>query len=183
MILLSNAVVGSTLATPTIPRRTLLVSSAAGSLVLLVGCTTNTNTPPGPSGSGTPSDDDAVRSQRVATETALIAAYDRVIGTQTSGVDGLRLFRAHHVAHLKALNPRTDPTGTASIAAPTSPSPRGTNDVAALAGLRKLESQAASSAVDLCVSAGNIELVEVLTQIGACEAAHAALLSGRGTPG
>ncbi len=127
--------------------------------------------------------DDAVRSQRVATETALIAAYDRVIGAQTTGVDELRTFREHHLAHLKALDPANDPTPTASLAVTTSPTPQLAKDAAARAGLRTLETQAASSAVELCIFAGDVELVELLARIGASESAHAALLSGRGTPG
>lgn len=170
----------------TIRRRTLLASVAVGSAVVVVGCTNNSSRPgptqSGPSGSGLPSDDDGVRARRAATESSLVAAYDQAIATAAGGVEELRAFRAHHLAHLIAIDPTRDhalatvpPFGSPSSGspAPRSPAP---STAPPQAQLQKLETQAAAAATDLCEVAANPELVMLLSQIGACEAAHASLL-------
>ena len=173
----------------TIRRRTLLTSVAVGSAALVAGCTSNSSRPgptqSGPSGSGLPSDDDGVRARRVATELSLVAAYDQAIATAktNSVVDELRAFRAHHLAHLIAIDPTPDPALALALALATLPPvaspPPGSPASSATpkaAQLQKLETQAAATAVDLCEVASSPALAALLSQIGACEAAHASLL-------
>ena len=175
----------------TIRRRALLASVAVGSAVVVVGCTNNSSRPgptqSGPSGSGLPSDDDGVRARRAATESSLVAAYDQAIATAAGGVEELRAFRDHHLAHLIAIDPTRDPalatvppfgspsSGSPALRSPAlrSPAP---STASPQAQLQKLETQAAAAATDLCEVAANPELVMLLSQIGACEAAHASLL-------
>jgi hypothetical protein len=157
-------------AAPRLPSRR--EALAGGALLVLAGCLPADDTPP-----PRPSPDDRLR-RLVAGEVAVLAArYTAVLARFPAARDELAPLAEEHAAHVRALRPRA-PGGARSPAAPSS----ATSSAAAPATLG--EARAALAAAERSASRrrgrqalqAGPELARLLAAVGACEAAHAALL-------
>ena len=125
---------------------------------------------PDPTGSDDP--DLELRTAVVTAEAKLIATYDAVIAKFPDLADQLKPFRAHHAAHLAAVN-----IGQA-IAAPTPAAPAvPSSSNAALRQLAKAEGAAATAREADCLHVSRWQFARELSLIGACESAHQSLLA------
>jgi len=138
-----------------------------------------------PAATAAPADPTA---QAAATsEHALIAAYDDAMRAHPDLAAALGIFRADHVAHLKALDaeavvsPAPMPSSAAvpsSVGSPIAPaSPAASPSTGAVvATLTDLETRAAADRLDDMATATG-SLAALLASIGGCEAAHATTLA------
>lgn len=141
---------------------------------LLAGCSGAADEPDAAAASATPSEGgtgggDRVLDQALATELALIDAYDRALAAGDDPL--LRRIRQEHLAHLAALGGR----------APTTPAAlRGDGaSTVDLTELIALEREAALAARRACGDAAEPTLIRTLAFIAASEASHGPALEGR----
>ena len=161
---------------PILPRRSLLLAGAAGTLTLslLSACTSEPapNDPNAPAPIGTDDPDLDLRTGVVEAEMALIAAYDATIEAHPELRSRLAPFRANHAAHLTAVNTAGSISG-APVDTPNVPdSPR-----TALRRLAAAEAAAAAARKANCLVATRWQFSRELALIGGCEASHHALLT------
>ena len=150
--------------------------AVVGGAVILGGMAACSSSPaavdpnaPDPTGSDDP--DLELRTSVVSAEATLIATYDAVIDEFPDLADRLTRFRAHHAAHLAAVN-----IGQAIVV----PSPKApdipSSSNSALRLLAKAESTAAAARDGDCLHASRWQFSRELSLIGACEAAHHSVL-------
>jgi hypothetical protein len=155
-------------------RRAVMLGGSAATLTALAGCTSV-----GQAEAPVPGPDVSVLTAAIASETALIALYEAVLGAHQTLADRLKPLHDHHTQHLAVLRRHYVPgtkTGTAT------PSPGATatapdGESRALAALRSAERKAATARADDVRRAGP-GLAQLLASIGACEAGHAQALAG-----
>ncbi len=152
-------------------------SAVVGGVVIVGGVAACSSGPaavdpnaPDPTGSDDP--DLELRTSVVTAEATLIATYDAFIAEFPDLADQLTPFRAHHAAHLAAVN-----IGQA-IAVPTPAAPDiPSSSNAALRQLAKAEGAAATARAGDCLSASRWQFSRELSLIGACESAHQSLIT------
>ncbi|RKS77391.1 hypothetical protein CLV35_1077 [Motilibacter peucedani] len=154
-------------------RRALLLAAGAAALA---GCT-GRSAPPRPTPA--PVDpDEALREAARTREAGLVAAHEAAVAARPELAARLAPLLAHHREHLAALGGTSSPapTGSAPAGAGASTAP-GTRPSAAtaLARLRAAEAAAGTAALRT-LPAASPRLRPLLASVGACEAAHAALL-------
>ncbi|HEX6920841.1 MAG TPA: hypothetical protein VF314_11460 [Actinomycetes bacterium] len=168
-------------------RRAVLVG---GGLLALGACTTGGGPVPRP----TPRPDDLLRAEVTSAVQALADLYAATLVVHPTLAARLGPLAAEHRSHLDALldgAPRPTPStssGTPSTGAspstaapstgapPTGPSAVPRTPAAAVSRLAAAERRAAGERVGQAVRATAPELARLVAAVGACEAAHAALL-------
>lgn len=160
-----------------VSRRTLLGATVAGAAAVgLVGCGEVDWYPY----AETP--DVAVLRSLIREKERMIARYERALADGAGPSELLEGFLGHHLAHVDALldalpedvGPYDDPEeGGGETPAPSEEDPGPTPD---RAGLRLLEAAAASARLDQAAAVTDAALAQLVSGIGACEAAHAHLM-------
>lgn len=159
-------------------RRAVLGGSAAAlatltTLTAASGCTST-----GQAAAPTPGPEVTLLDGVIKSEAALVALYEAVLAAHSSLADRLTPLRDHHTQHLSVLKRHYVP-GTNTGTATPAPAPAATAPVSesrALAALRGAERQAAAARADEVRRAAP-GLAQLLASIGACEAAHAQVLT------
>jgi hypothetical protein len=132
-----------------------------------------------------PAPDVAVLRDAIAAEDAMISRYAAVISALpalTATISPLLGQHREHAAQLRQrlLVPPGAPSPSPSVTAPAPRAPVPAGQAAALAYLRAAESDQAASIVASLAAVRTPSLAQLLASIGACEAAHAALLRSAG---
>jgi hypothetical protein len=145
----------------------------AGGLALGLGACTTEAAPPAPD------PDVAIRRAVAAGVRELLGRYAGVSAAHPASASRLAPLAAEHTAHLHALGVRRDRPAAGRTPQPT-PTPTG-NVRRAVADLAAAEQRIAALRPEQARRASPL-LARLVASIGACEAAHAALLSARTLP-
>lgn len=146
----------------TVSRRALL----GGGLVVLTGCTLESDPPP------PPDPDDLLRAAAVSREEALLQEYDAALLVLPSLAARLTPLRAQHAEHLAALRgPATPSAAPSSSATPVPQVPPPPTAAAALAGLVTAERAAGDAHASAALEASR-ELAGLLASLSASEHSH-----------
>ncbi|QNP69858.1 hypothetical protein IAG44_10635 [Streptomyces roseirectus] len=163
---------------PSGPRRRTLLTGAAGSAVLLAGCSSGPSTQE--TAAGAPSVSQRVRARAVQDSTGLLEQYDAVLAARPALAGLLAPLRGEVARHVGAFggSTGTPSTPSTSSATSTSPSPAATpvDDKTALAQLAAAERALADRrGAELLTVPG--ELARLLASVAAAGAVHAYVLT------
>ncbi|MFC6084428.1 hypothetical protein [Sphaerisporangium aureirubrum] len=160
-------------------RRAVLRGTAAGAAVVAAaGCSAPPPAPPKPA---PPDPETVLLTKVIAAKEEMIALYRRAAASGGDRAAELQPFQRRHEAHLAELRRRLPPRPSPAASSPApslspSPSPSTQGARVPVSRLRQLEREAAATRPRQ-IDGVSPSLAQLLSCIGACEAAHAVALA------